>query len=80
MVKERLLPGIVMVPSGTLKSFDNFLCAQLEKLSDIQHQPESQLKFIIEAWLQVNYNAVVQMSQDLSGISPLTPCVVIADC
>ena len=26
---------------------------QLEKLSDIQSQPESQLKFIIEAWLQV---------------------------
>jgi hypothetical protein len=26
---------------------------QLEKLSDIQNQPESQLKFIIEAWLQV---------------------------
>lgn len=25
----------------------------LEKLSDIQHQPESQLKFIIEAWLQI---------------------------
>lgn len=26
---------------------------QLEKLSDKQCQPESQLKFIIEAWLQV---------------------------
>jgi ariadne-1 len=25
----------------------------IEKLSDIQCQPESQLKFIIEAWLQV---------------------------
>lgn len=26
---------------------------QLEKLSDKQRQPESQLKFIIEAWQQV---------------------------
>lgn len=34
---------------------DNFLL-QLEKLSDKQCQPESQLKFIIEAWLQVNFN------------------------
>ncbi|XP_022854196.1 probable E3 ubiquitin-protein ligase ARI8 [Olea europaea var. sylvestris] len=31
---------------------DNFLL-QLEKLSDKQCQPESQLKFIIEAWLQI---------------------------
>ncbi|RWW11580.1 hypothetical protein GW17_00024805, partial [Ensete ventricosum] len=28
---------------------------QLEKLSDRQSQPESQLKFIIEAWLQVGF-------------------------
>jgi hypothetical protein len=27
---------------------------QIETLSDIQCQPESQLKFITEAWLQVN--------------------------
>lgn len=27
---------------------------QIEKLSDTQCQPESQLKFITEAWLQVN--------------------------
>ncbi|CAL5391688.1 unnamed protein product [Camellia sinensis] len=30
----------------------NAICAWLEKLSDKQSQPESQLKFIIEAWLQ----------------------------
>lgn len=27
---------------------------QLEKLSDMQCQPESQLKFITDAWLQVS--------------------------
>lgn len=32
--------------------FMNFIM-QLEKLSDKQRQPESQLKFIIEAWQQV---------------------------
>ncbi|GMP54914.1 hypothetical protein CsSME_00019906 [Camellia sinensis var. sinensis] len=29
---------------------------RLEKLSDKQSQPESQLKFIIEAWLQAQIN------------------------
>ncbi|KAG6475846.1 hypothetical protein ZIOFF_065076 [Zingiber officinale] len=32
---------------------EKFLLFQLEKLSDQQSQPESQLKFIIEAWLQI---------------------------
>ncbi|VAH49064.1 unnamed protein product [Triticum turgidum subsp. durum] len=35
---------------GDLQSLQN---DKLEKLSDIQSQPESQLKFIIEAWLQI---------------------------
>lgn len=35
---------------GDLLSLQN---DKLEKLSDIQSQPESQLKFIIEAWLQI---------------------------
>ncbi|CAL5016191.1 unnamed protein product [Urochloa decumbens] len=35
---------------GDLQSLQN---EKLEKLSDIQSQPESQLKFIIEAWLQI---------------------------
>ncbi|XP_062226031.1 probable E3 ubiquitin-protein ligase ARI8 [Phragmites australis] len=35
---------------GDLRSLQN---DKLEKLSDIQSQPESQLKFIIEAWLQI---------------------------
>ena len=39
-------------------SFDEYnLLILLEKLSDIQCQPESQLKFITEAWLQVNHVA-----------------------
>ncbi|KAK4487893.1 hypothetical protein RD792_003631 [Penstemon davidsonii] len=33
--------------------FDDNFILQLEKLSDRQCQPESQLKFIIEAWLQI---------------------------
>jgi hypothetical protein len=32
----------------------SFFYWQMEKLSDTQCQPESQLKFITEAWLQVN--------------------------
>ncbi|AQK44474.1 putative E3 ubiquitin-protein ligase ARI8 [Zea mays] len=35
---------------GDLQSLQN---DKLERLSDIQSQPESQLKFIIEAWLQI---------------------------
>ncbi|XP_062183789.1 probable E3 ubiquitin-protein ligase ARI8 [Phragmites australis] len=35
---------------GDLRSLQN---DKLEKLSDVQSQPESQLKFIIEAWLQI---------------------------
>nr|CAB3484958.1 unnamed protein product [Digitaria exilis] len=35
---------------GDLQGLQN---DKLEKLSDIQSQPESQLKFIIEAWLQI---------------------------
>ncbi|ONM16393.1 putative E3 ubiquitin-protein ligase ARI8 [Zea mays] len=35
---------------GDLQSLQN---DKLERLSDIQSQPESQLKFIVEAWLQV---------------------------
>ena len=49
--------------SGYLRIFRSiFVCViiliclilQIEKLSDKQCQPESQLKFITEAWLQVN--------------------------
>ncbi|PWZ38753.1 putative E3 ubiquitin-protein ligase ARI8 [Zea mays] len=35
---------------GDLQSLQN---DKLERLSDIQSQPESQLKFIVEAWLQI---------------------------
>lgn len=35
---------------------------QLEKLSDKQRQPESQLKFIIEAWQQVKVSVWIQFS------------------
>ncbi|VAH49063.1 unnamed protein product [Triticum turgidum subsp. durum] len=38
-------PGLLRLTSANI--------SQLEKLSDIQSQPESQLKFIIEAWLQI---------------------------
>lgn len=40
------------------KFIDDDFIVQLEKLSDTQCQPESQLKFIIEAWQQVNLRIV----------------------
>ena len=40
-------------------SINEFMIPQLEKLSDIQCQPESQLKFILEAWTQVDYQPIV---------------------
>ncbi|CAA7400458.1 unnamed protein product [Spirodela intermedia] len=36
-----------------LSDLQDMQAVQLEKLSDKQNQPESQLKFIIEAWLQI---------------------------
>ncbi|EEC77541.1 hypothetical protein OsI_16442 [Oryza sativa Indica Group] len=44
------------IQSSRQKALGDLLSLQndkLEKLSDIQSQPESQLKFIIEAWLQI---------------------------
>lgn len=45
-----------------------FLTVQLEKLSIIQSQPESQLKFITDAWLQVSFSS---SSVDFNSL-PLT--------
>lgn len=45
---------------------------QLEKLSDKQRQPESQLKFIIEAWQQVKVSVWVQLSFRLLSILVLS--------
>lgn len=46
------------------------LTRQIEKLSDIQCQPESQLKFIIEAWLQVISRSSCKVSET-SGLGSL---------
>lgn len=47
---------------------------QLEKLSDIQCTPESQLKFIIDAWLQVNPTLIVSDVQGLWLFFLRIPC------
>ncbi|KAM7481208.1 hypothetical protein LguiB_005791 [Lonicera macranthoides] len=40
----------------------------LEKLSEKQSQPESQLKFITEAWLQETEEEVLQIAHKLAGL------------